>query len=244
MKILTISDTHGKHNQLAPFPAVPIDMVIHAGDCTNVGTIEQVEEFLRWYGGLPMKYKVLIAGNHDFSFEKRPEACQDLCDKYGVTYLNDSGVTIEGINLYGSPVSPRFFDWAFNRARTKGEANLKFPYIGDHWSKIPTNTDILITHGPPYDILDSTVIGVKTGCMALARKIKKTNCKLHVFGHIHESKGLSFNRKTGAYYVNASCLDERYNPTNYHFVFDWDQVKVGFSTGNDLIYHCKRGTIK
>jgi hypothetical protein len=56
-----------------------------------------------------------------------------------VIYLNDSGVEIDGLKFWGSPVQPYFHNWAFNR-------------IGDdickHWELIPLDTDILITHGP------------------------------------------------------------------------------------------------
>ena len=92
MKILTISDTHGKHVWLSDSGLLPdADIVIHAGDCTPNGQTGDIEEFLRWYGDLDYKKKILIAGNHDWGFETHPKEHEDLCKSYGITYLNDSG---------------------------------------------------------------------------------------------------------------------------------------------------------
>jgi len=112
--IVCISDTHGLHDQVD----VPIgDILIHAGDCTNVGHPLEVAEFLVWFAALPHRHKVLIAGNHDFLFETEPDAAMALLRKYApsVHYLNDSGVSIAGLKIWGSPVQPEYCDWAFNK---------------------------------------------------------------------------------------------------------------------------------
>ncbi|MFN0203866.1 MAG: metallophosphoesterase, partial [Bacteroidia bacterium] len=145
--------------------------------------------------------KVMIAGNHDFFFEKYSvyDVQAEIPDN--VIYLNDSGCQIEGINIWGSPIQPWFFDWAFNRKR--GEE------IRKHWALIPENTDILITHGPPYGILDKVVRdNSPVGCRDLLKKVQEIQPKYHIFGHIHEGRGQFFDGNTN--FLNASVLDEKY----------------------------------
>jgi Icc-related predicted phosphoesterase len=66
---------------------------------------------------------------------------------------------------------------------------------------IPANTDILITHGPPYGILDKNRVGFSAGCQSLKRAVKRIHPKLHVFGHIHEAGGMV--EMGGTTFVNA-----------------------------------------
>jgi len=201
LRLVLISDSHGLHNQLR-LPSG--DMIIHAGDVSSRGTEEEVIEFLEWFGNLDYRHKVFIAGNHDFFFENiLPEKITEMIPP-SVIYLNDSGITIEGVKIWGSPITPWFFDWAFNRNR--GEE------IKKHWDLIPENTDILITHGPVHGILDDTTKGETVGCKELLKKIKKTNIKLHIFGHIHEAYGKRI--VDGVHYINASVLDIQYRQVN------------------------------
>lgn len=201
LKIHCISDTHTKHGKIK-LPGG--DILIHSGDCSSQGKLGEVLGFLDWFADQDYSHLVLIAGNHDFIFEENPTLMAEECKSRGITYLNDSGCEIEGIKFWGSPVQPWFFDWAFNRQR--GEQ------IKKHWDLIPEDTEVLITHGPPYGILD----GVPrhggwyeaVGCKDLYERIIKTKVKLHVFGHIHEGAGYKYlNGKT---YVNASSLDGMY----------------------------------
>lgn len=129
-----------------------------------------------------------------------------------VIFLNDSGATVEGINIWGSPITPRFMDMAFNRKR--GEV------IQKHWDLIPKNTDILITHGPPLGILDRTARNEEVGCVDLRNTIASRKIKVHLFGHIHEAYGKV--TKNGTCFINASVLDLRYNLTNAPIVYDYD----------------------
>lgn len=207
MKIVAISDTHTKHNHLK-LPKG--DMLIHAGDISSGGTESEVKNFLHWFGSQDFKYKVLIAGNHDFFFEARtPHYIASLLPK-GVIYLNDEGVTIEGINIWGSPVQPWFYNWAFNRQRGKE--------INQHWKLIPQNTDILITHGPTFGILDKTTRGEQVGCEDLKNMIDKIQPKFHICGHIHEAYGIEKVKNTT--YINASVLNERYELVNKAIEFE------------------------
>lgn len=218
MKILCISDTHNKHNQI-PLEYLDnkdgsIDIIIHAGDMTSHGYKNEVIPFLNWYNDLNFKHKILIAGNHDFYFEKK-ESEKEIKDLFknrpNIIYLNDSSVTIDGFNIWGSPVQPWFYDWAFNR---KGED------INKHWDLIPNNTDILITHGPVKDYLDMTINGDITGCPYLLDRVNEiNNIKLHVCGHIHEAYG-KVHRSDGKIFVNASVLDENYIMRNKPIIIE------------------------
>ena len=110
MPIVCVSDTHGYHRR-TDLP--PGDILVHAGDITRHGTLEDVELFDEWVGMLNRlySYKVVIAGNHDFCFQEKPaEARARLTN---AIYLEDSGCEIEGLKFYGSPWTPIFFDWAF-----------------------------------------------------------------------------------------------------------------------------------
>ena len=215
IKIVCIADPHTMHNQIK----IPEgDIILCAGDVSYRGTKAEIKEFLEWYEQLNFKHKILTAGNHDWGFEKHPNFFAAMCKGYGIIYLNDSGVELEGIKFHGSPVQPAFCSWAFNRARSEESSqdiydNHDYGHapIKPHWDKIPNNTDILITHGPPYGILDQTVRGkVCVGCEELLKAIKRVKPKLHVFGHIHEVRGRE--EIDGITYINASSVDLSYNP--------------------------------
>jgi Icc-related predicted phosphoesterase len=197
MKITAISDTHSLHHQLN-LPGG--DMLTHAGDVCNRGTQQEAINFMEWIEKQPYTYKVFIAGNHDFFFENFTQ--QEIQDKLpkGVFFLNDSGIEIEGIKIWGSPITPTFCNLAFNRNRGKE--------IAIHWDKIPLETDILITHGPPYGILDKTFNGLHVGCEELAQKVIDIKPKFHIFGHIHEAHGSTKENNTK--YINAASVDIAY----------------------------------
>jgi Icc-related predicted phosphoesterase len=211
MKIVCISDTHTKHNQI-PSEYIDnkdgsIDMIIHAGDVSSRGYETEIRNFLSWYNNLNYKYKILIAGNHDFYFEKtNPEDIKEVLSEYpNIIYLNDSGVEIEGFKIWGSPVQPWFYNWAFNRTSST---------INQHWEMIPLDTDILITHGPINGYLDLTNRGEPVGCPLLKNKVSELKkLKLHVCGHIHSGYG-SFETGNGVKLVNASLLNDNYVMVN------------------------------
>lgn len=207
MRLVLISDTHNQHADLM-LPKG--DVLIHAGDVSGRGSVSEIRSFLDWFTALDFKHKVFVAGNHDFFFERvSPIEVQEMIPE-GVVYLNDSFIEINGVKFWGSPITPWFYDWAFNRARGKE--------IQAHWELIPPQTDVLITHGPPQGILDRTLSGEQVGCADLLETIQEKPPKLHVFGHIHEGSGHIENN--GTTFVNASVLDHRYNLVHEPFVFD------------------------
>lgn len=203
MKSFTfISDTHGKHD-LVTKDLIGGDFLIHSGDVSNVGKSGEIYDFLNWFSALPYTHKIFIAGNHDFGFEIMDTIAPEY-NALGVTYLMDSFVVIDGFKIYGSPWQPRFYNWAFNVDR--GDA------IAKKWELIPDDVDVLITHGPPFGILDDTIQGLRVGCEELYKKVVEVKPRVHVFGHIHYGYGTRILEDTT--YINASCLDERYMYTN------------------------------
>lgn len=213
MKIVCLSDTHGKHFGLEVPDA---DTVIHCGDFCSFGQIKDAMSFLNWFNCLPHKNKIFIAGNHDLAFEKESFIKTLLKHDYPqLTYLEDSGCEIEGVKFWGSPQTPRFFNWAFNR--TRGAE------IRRHWDMIPLDTDVLITHGPPYQILDRAPREAASydhaGCRDLLDKIVLLSPKLHLFGHIHADGGKSFASGMNTIFCNASVVDENYNVANKPQIF-------------------------
>ena len=240
MRIVCISDTHGLHTIMDDINPLPKgDVLIHAGDCTNVGKPEQVKDFVEWFMNIKgFDSKIFIAGNHDFAFEKRHEPHhkgdfdwyyhlmnEENLSQSDVIYLEDSEFTIDSsefsrpIKFYGSPWQPEFYNWAFNLPRLGDE-------LKKYWDMIPNDTDILITHGPPNEVRDfvnnwrQPVRNV--GCELLRYRVEEVNPLLHVFGHIHEAYGVANIKDT--LYVNASTCTEGYRPTNKPIIIDLIEV--------------------
>ena len=202
-KLIFISDTHGLHSEMR----IPNgDIIIHCGDISGRGKINEVTDFANWFSVLPHKHKIMIPGNHDFLFENNVPLARILLEERGIVCLIDEFIEIEGIKFWGSPITPYFFDWAFNRFRGSD--------IERHWNKIPENIDILITHGPPayLENLSKLKGGEDVGCEDLYKATKKINPKIHCFGHIHEGAGVFKDDKTT--YINCSSLNENYKYTN------------------------------
>jgi Icc-related predicted phosphoesterase len=207
MKFVTISDTHGQHRKLE-LPKG--DVIIHAGDISRRGKEDEIRDFLEWFSQLDFEYKIFIAGNHDFFFESNSDKYTLNIVPPDVTYLCDSGTTINGIKIWGSPITPWFHDWAFNRHR--GES------IKRHWDMIPSNTDVLVTHGPAFGMLDHTIRGQNVGCEDLLNKVNEVGPKVHICGHIHEAYGELDS--SGVKFINASVIDEKYLLKNEPIIFE------------------------
>ena len=202
LKICCISDTHQHHKKIK-MPST--DMIICAGDFTYHGELEEVEKFLRWYGQQKAKHKLLVCGNHEKWITRQGDLLKSLCENQGIQLLCNSHTVIEGFTIWGSPYSKKFGDWAYGLDET-GLANLY-----DHI--LPT-TDIVITHGPAYDRLDWCPNG-KVGSTALAYRLDElSNLKLHVTGHIHESRGTML--RNGVLTVNASICGIPYSDVIYN----------------------------
>jgi len=207
------------------------DMLIHAGDLTPSGKSTEVAAAAKWLASLPHRHKMAIAGNHDLLFENSPSQAMALLRSAGVTYLQDTGVKIEGLSIYGSPWQPEYMHWAFNVPRGS---------LSRFWDLIPQGLDILVTHGPPYGILDQrippgtrrlapwedeeTFSGSEhVGCEELLAAVERTRPRVHVFGHIHRGYGARRNDHTAFY--NASLCDDAYEPINKPWVIDLPVLK-------------------
>lgn len=212
-RIVCLSDTHNCNDQID----VPDgDILIHSGDATITGTVEEIKRFNSWFAGLPHKHKIFVAGNHDWLFETDNRLARILLDKK-IVYLQDSAIEIEGLKIYGSPWQPRFFDWAFNLNRGAEMA--------EKWDAIPNDIDILITHGPPKGFLDEVPRRAwveNAGCEELRKKVEEIaafgRLKLHIFGHIH--CGYGTRNQFGVKFINASNCNEAYEPIQPPIVFD------------------------
>jgi Icc-related predicted phosphoesterase len=213
MKICVISDTHNKHQQLALPEA---DVIIHCGDFTSMGKEHEIINFFKWYAKLNFIHKIIIAGNHDWLFETNTLLARTLVPA-DVHYLEDSGVEIEGVKFYGSPVSKPFCNWAFNR---------DFETLEKHWKAIPDDVDVLITHTPPNSIHDFVDWDNRSEGSGTLRNevLKRIKPRLHLMGHIHEGRGHVI--LDNILFINASNLNRRYECVNKPYLVELNDDKI------------------
>lgn len=223
MKITFISDTHSKHNQVtSSLPGG--DVLIHAGDISNKGHRSEIQDFIKWFSTIEnYTHKIFIAGNHDFGCQDEVLAVEELLRlNPGSEYLYDDIFLIgdesddydDMVKVWGSPWQPEFYNWAFNLPRQGAELKAV-------WNMIPSDVDILVTHGPPNGHLDYVDYAKQNvGCELLRDRIDLIKPKIHVFGHIHSSYGYKFDGTT--HFFNAAVLDERYNFTQKPLTVEWD----------------------
>lgn len=209
MRTWHISDTHMNHDQLI----VPegVDMVIHSGDASNwqdpFRNESELRSFVDWFAALPIPHKVFVPGNHDTSLEKGLVS-RKLIEDLGIHLLINDEVSIGGLRIWGSPFTPRYGDWSYMRARGT---------INRIWDTIPEGLDILVTHGPPYGVLDATY-NIQSrvemvGCSALRKRVAKVAPRFMMFGHVHSTDDI---RNAGTRTVsglpttfsNGSCCDD------------------------------------
>lgn len=213
MRLVFISDTHLRH----AFSIPEGDVLVHCGDFTMRGSASEISRFDQWQQTLKSKfrYTVIIAGNHEIGFEETPEAAQRLLKT--PRYLQDSSIVIEGVKFYGSPWQPWFYDWAFNFP----EGSEGRRVARETWAKIPDDTDVLVTHGPPYGILDRNLQREHCGDRDLPFALKRVKPRIHAFGHIHCAHGSMRHPGYGdTLFVNACICDEAYMPTQAPIVVD------------------------
>lgn len=191
MKILHLSDTHGKHLELAQLPQA--DILIHSGDFTFAGGENEALDFLNWFIDLPYEHKILIVGNHDdFLYDGNIEGLPE-----NVHYLCNSGCCINGVNFYGIPM--------FMQDDIDGKYN-------EFFQQIPENTDVLITHQPPLGFCDYSDYGSGLkhhGNKNLLERINQLHLHYHLFGHEHDSYGVEKHGDT--VFSNAAVVDNSYN---------------------------------
>lgn len=213
MKIVCISDTHGEHDAVT-LPEG--DVLVHAGDITAHGSRDDFLSFVQWFARQPHANKIFIGGNHDTYLEKHPDKVVAVAAENNLVYLNDSGVQINGVTFWGSPITPRFHDWSFMRDEDE---------IGEHWQLIPEDTQVLITHGPVWGVLDevrrSETFVEHTGCKVLEMRVSLLKPAYHLFGHIHECYGMHSTEHTQ--FLNVSTMNEQYKIQNPPVIVEINQ---------------------
>lgn len=248
-RITHISDTHNKHKQLnGKLPGG--DILIHSGDISSLGRKHEVHGFVEWFNGIDnYTHKIFIAGNHDMSFDKeillrdklahfegrtewdiecaegKPEWLKELLGIHlhpNVWYLENSDLMIDGIKIWGSPITPSFgYGWAFNKDRGND--------INEVWNTIPMDTDIVITHGPIYGYCDRTSnTNTNVGCADLYHRLHEVKPHLHFSGHIHEAYGwgtIPYKDEWGDIYAFNGCsCNLRYEVYNPPITFDYNFI--------------------
>lgn len=225
LRFVCISDTHGRHRNVQ----VPDgDVLVHCGDFTNRGSHKEIRDFNEWLGSLPHRHKIVIAGNHDLSMDAaeydahwetkwRHQEYNDPTISRALltncTYVENRSIVIDGIKIFGSPMTPPIPGrvMAFNVAR--GFA------AQQQWSKIPSDVDILLTHGPPNGILDKVFTGARVGDETLLKEVmSRCRPQFHVFGHIHEAYGATRVGKT--VFINCATSTLLGKPKHAPVLFD------------------------
>eukprot|EP00092_Neocalanus_flemingeri_P013499 GFUD01014558.1.p1 GENE.GFUD01014558.1~~GFUD01014558.1.p1 ORF type:complete len:302 (+),score=71.37 GFUD01014558.1:95-1000(+) len=234
VRIVCMSDTHTQTDTLGH--TVPEgDIFIHTGDFTNHGKKEEVEKFNDWLGTLPHPHKVVIAGNHEITFD--PKSFDNFWAKKKIfgenfdrespeantfpnhdqlltncTYLQDSGTEILGLKIYGSPWVPGLsHEWGFT-LKTEEEKLEK-------WRLIPEDTNILLTHTPALGIGDLKTPEKRLGCATLLREVvDRVKPSYHIYGHVHAGYGV--RRAGGTTFANAATCDYMGSPGHKPLVFD------------------------
>lgn len=186
MKILHLSDTHGCHHRLRNLPEA--DAVVHSGDFCMVGSEAEAIDFMNWFCDLPYAHKIFICGNHDDCLYG---ANIDGLDS-NVHYLCNSGIEIAGVKFYGVPM---FMDDCITDRQQRNIA------------RIPSDTDVLITHSPTYGILDFDD-DINYGDEQLLTKIMEIHPHLHLFGHIHAQHGIQTEH--GITFSNGAIMNVDY----------------------------------
>lgn len=218
MKITTLSDAHWKFREIEKKYLPGGDLLIYAGDFCGAGYKHELQQFCKWYNNIEgYATKIFIAGNHERYIEENYEDSLKVIDFYKtIHYIQDETFEVNGIKIYGSPWSPVFNDWAFNLPINGKELETK-------WSNIPEDTDILVTHVPPFGVLDKYEDSLPIGCEVLKKHVGRVQPKLHVFGHVHSGYGYMYDGTTN--YINCAVLNGHYFYRNPPLTFDWNMDK-------------------
>lgn len=212
MRVVVVSDTHKLESELQMPEG---DVLIHAGDWGMRGSREEFEDFSMWLKLQPYSHICCAAGNHDKLAEKNWDLAVEILGR--AKLLHNEAVIIDGVKFYGCSTTPTFgYGWAFMKNRG--------PDIAEDWALIPDDTDVLITHGPPYGILDEVEewpgAYKNVGCEDLRKRVDQlSNLKLHCFGHLHLMGGKT-KQLGNTIFANAAMVNEDYKVVNEPLVFD------------------------
>jgi Icc-related predicted phosphoesterase len=206
MRLVIISDTHNQHEDLGVLHG---DVLIHCGDSGMGfgGRANEVDGLDDWFGRQDFKQILCIGGNHDFQIQERAGRCEPVLRN--AVYLQDAGISFGGVHFYGTPWTPELIGWAFYLPPEQMHAK---------WASIPERTDVLITHTPPFGVLDRNSRGKACGCPVLQRRAAEIQPRIHCFGHVHASSGTA--EFAGTTYVNASLVNSQYRIAHRPYEFD------------------------
>jgi len=211
-RFVILSDTHSRVHEIeSEIPSG--DVLIHAGDFTNEGKKEEIDQFVDFLQRMKHKYKIVIRGNHEISFDlerhkKLKKNNQQEIDTENLLqqfiqsdcciYLQDEEINIGGIRIWGAP-------WCSESEK-----------LIQKYSAIPQNIDILVTHSPPFGYNDGE--SMHSGCVILLEHVERVKPKFHVYGHVHEGYGIKTNGTT--IFINGSTCTQNLLPINPPIVFD------------------------
>jgi predicted phosphodiesterase len=169
-QLFAFSDTHGNHRQVI----VPdgVETILFAGDACEMGDLNQLEDFFAWFSALPVRNKLFVPGNHDLPFELVPDFARSILPE-NVIFLENQGVTLNGIRFYSLPVRPWMYAPLY----------------------LPSGIDVLVTHGAPLGIMDKNF-----GCSILRHLVDSAQPAIHIFGHLHFSGGKSMREGKTQYF--------------------------------------------
>ncbi|KAJ3045802.1 metallophosphoesterase domain-containing protein 1 [Rhizophlyctis rosea] len=248
LRFVCISDTHSQHDKLTLPPG---DVLLHSGDFSYHGEEQEVEKFVAWLKGLPYRWKIIIAGNHECIFHLdyfkkhqwlwsragnilTPEdalayarkvrhilADTSLQESHGIVYLEDSGFEISE----GGGIKVWGSPWQPEFCDWAFNLPTNSQALANQWSLIPPTTDILLTHGPPLSILDKSIRGDSCGCAQLSKRLLTTP-PLDATGpkvHLfgHIHEAYGVVQKKGITFINGCSVNSKYKCVNRPVVFDF-----------------------
>jgi len=219
LKIVCLSDTHNQLNQIK----IPKgDILIVAGDWTYFGHQNELQKFGNHLRKLPHDTKLIIPGNHDITLDEK----HTLYHKDAISWIKLDRNTILGINeivtirnlriLCVSYINPigLYNRWGFERDEQAQS---------DFYNKIKTHdmilegpVDIVVSHSPPFGIMDEENYGSRP----LLEFIQQVRPKYHIFGHCHDGHGKQII--DGITYINSASCTREYKATNKPIVFEID----------------------
>lgn len=202
-----VSDSHQRHQE---YVLTPVDIIIHSGDESNqkdsiLNSLE-FDEFIDWYKNYPATYKILVPGNHSSYIFDNLGWCKKLCKNLGIILLVDELIEIEELSIFGTPYTHDFGNWVYTLPKDA---------IGRRCANYPP-CDILVTHGPPRGVLDSSPMDQENcGERGQLKYCQKYNPLIHMFGHIHSSTkegiintGLCEIQSTTTVFSNAAGIQD------------------------------------
>jgi Icc-related predicted phosphoesterase len=194
LRIVVISDTHERHEDFGDLEG---EVLVHCGDMFDLFaerpmTLQAMDD---WFGRQRQRFDVILTtgGNHDHQIaDALIHHAQPFAN---AVFLQEESFHYGGKHFWGAPWVPDLPSHAFHQSRRQLERL---------WGRIPSDVEVLITHTPPWSVLDETSAGYRCGCNALLEEVQRVAPALHLFGHIHCSRG---EHTAGATrFVNASSV--------------------------------------